>query len=109
MYLCGKTVNFLRLCQPTHPLCEAMAEGRPNIKLLVSPVEVARSIIVFANGRKRYHCFIPQQSVLKDECSSFVARLTLLAAEKVLTIKQMKARKEEERKELARKAGKRHR
>ncbi len=41
VYVCGKTVNFLRLCQPRHPLCAAMVQKRPTIKLLVSPVEVS--------------------------------------------------------------------
>ena len=41
VFVCGKSLHLLRLCQPSHHLCAAVVDHQPGIKLLVTPVEVS--------------------------------------------------------------------
>ncbi len=51
VYVCGKTLNLLKLCQPSHHLCRVQVERQPTIRLLVSPLEVRLRIWMSAGSQ----------------------------------------------------------
>ena len=64
VYVCGKTVNLLRLCQPRHHLCAAMVDRQPVIKLLVSPIEVTKC--------KKIQDFFTLHKIFSSPCSKLI-------------------------------------
>ncbi len=87
VYVCGKTINLLRLCQPNHHLCDTMVLKRPRIRLLVSPIE---------------------QAQLQRECQDFVVSMSKVAEEKTRSLNQIRQEKEQKRKEILKIAQEKH-
>lgn len=54
VYVCGKSMNLLKLCSPAHHLCSPLVSGQPSIQLLVTPIEVRNWCTPEHRARKRF-------------------------------------------------------
>eukprot|EP00095_Tigriopus_kingsejongensis_P012337 maker-scaffold198_size266703-snap-gene-0.22 protein:Tk12337 transcript:maker-scaffold198_size266703-snap-gene-0.22-mRNA-1 annotation:"gamma-tubulin complex component 6" len=67
VYVCGKSMNLLKLCSPNHHLCSPMVRDQPAIQLLVTPIE---------------------QSTLKKRCGVYIETMREIAKEKTLSLQK---------------------
>jgi gamma-tubulin complex component 6 len=87
VYVCGKSLNLLRLCQPNHHLCKVVVEKQPKIRLLVTPLEQTR---------------------LKSACTEYVTHMRLISERNTSSLVSRKEAETEEKKEVLRAATRRH-
>ncbi|KAK3580164.1 hypothetical protein CHS0354_030279 [Potamilus streckersoni] len=83
IYVCGKSVNLLKLCNPQHFLCRAEDHDIPHVTLTLSEVEL--------------------QSLMY-RCQSYTSRMQQIARQLTLTRRELKERQEKAKQDLIAKA-----